>query len=145
MARRIPQPLYDEVFELVTLIAQPYAEPLEDDDQASAALALGKLRDLYEKQRSAGAPDPLLTEALADFTDDDAESIRLYRLALAQAADFPGEPTHTKRVGLARRLCQLGLASDAKRELEVARREAFAVHDSNALEELDELAKELAV
>jgi len=145
MARRIPQPLYDEVFELVTLIAQPYAEPLEDVDPASAALALGKLRDLYERQRNAGAPDPLLTEALADFTDDAAESVRLYRLALAQATDFPDEPTHTKRVGLARRLCQLGLTSDAARELEVARREAFAVRDSSALAELDELAKELAV
>ena len=144
MGRDIPRPLYDQVFELVTLLAQPDARPLDNVDEVSAAQALTKLRDLYEAQRDAGAPDPFLTEALADFVDDDHEAISLYRRSLAEATQFPGEPTHTKRIGLTRRLCSIGLTSEASRELEAARREAFAARDSAAMVELDDLAKELA-
>jgi hypothetical protein len=144
MARDIPRPLYDQVFELVTSIAQPDAHPLDNVDEASATQALTKLRDLYETQCDAGASDPFLTEALADFVEDDHEAISLYRRSLDEAAQFPGEPTHTKRIGLARRLCNVGLNSEASRELEAARREAFAARDSTVMAELDGLVKKLA-
>ena len=73
-------------------------------------------------------PDPFLTETLADFSDDLDDAIRLYRLALEQSAAFPGEPTHTKRQGLAECLLEDGSIAEAREELDKAIRDAFAGH-----------------
>jgi hypothetical protein len=87
---------------LVTSIAQPDAQPLSAVDETKASDAYEKLEALFKLRESSGESDPFLTEALADFTDDAAEAIRLYELALEQCADFPGEATLPKRIGLAR-------------------------------------------
>lgn len=124
--RHLPQDLYDRVLELTTAIAQPDKRNESEIDSAAAEDALRRLNLLFENRQAAGADDPFLTETLADFTADDAESVRLYRLALEQSALFPGEPTHTKRLGLIERLHELGRDIEAAEELGQARREAFA-------------------
>lgn len=144
MKRTIPPALYDEVFTLVTDIAQPEAEPLDIVDETRASDAFAKLLALFRHRELSGDSDPFLTEALADFTDDKSEAIRLYTLALQQCAAFPGEPTIPKRIGLARALIAANRTSEARIEIEVARREAFVERDSEALKELEELAASCA-
>jgi hypothetical protein len=145
MTRMIPPALYDEVFALVTDIAQPGAKPLDVVDENKASDAYAKLRALFRQRESRGESDPFLTEALADFTYDNSESIRLYELALDQCAAFPGESTISKRIGLARALIQAGRTIEAHAQSEVARREAFSAGDGAALKELNELAANCAV
>jgi hypothetical protein len=145
MTRTIPPALYDEVFTLVTAIAQPAAEPLGAVDEIKASDAYAKLLALFKRCESSGEFDPFLTEALADFTSDKSESIRLYGLALDQCAAFPGEATLSKRIGLARALIEASRTNEARDQIEVGRREAFLAHDAAALEELNELALKCAV
>ena len=145
MTRTIPPALYDEVFALVTAIAQPDADPLGPVDETKASEAYAKLHALFKRRESSGESDPFLSETLADFTDDNCESIRLYKLALDQCAAFPGETTIPKRIGLARALIQAGRTIEAREQIEVARREAFSARDAAALEELDELAAKYSV
>jgi hypothetical protein len=141
--RTIPPALYDEVFTLVTAIAQPYADPLNQVDEAKASEAYDKLLELFRQKELAGESDPFLTEALADFTDDKLEAIRFYKLAIDQCGAFLGESTVPKRIGLARVLLSVNRRSEAQAEIEIARREAFAEKDSDAIKELDELAASL--
>lgn len=137
MKRTIPPALYDEVFVLVADIAQSDATLV---DEIKAADAYAKLLALFRYRDQSGDSDPFLTEALADVTDDNSESIRLYELALKQCAAFPGEGTLSKRTGLARALIEAGRAAEARVQIEVARGEAFAERDSGALKQLEELA-----
>jgi hypothetical protein len=99
---------------------------------------------LFEARQAAGNPDPFLTETLADFTHDAAESIRLYRIALEQCAAFPDEPRHTKRQGLIERLLDLDRIDEAREEIGCATREAFAAGDAGAVRELGLLAQKLS-
>jgi hypothetical protein len=145
MTRTIPPALYDEVFALATAIAQPDAKPLDAVDEIKASDAHAKLHDLFKRRESSGKSDPFLTETLADFTDDNSESIRLYELALDQCAAFPGEATISKRIGLARALIEANRVIEAREQIEVARREAFSARDAVALEESNELAAKCAV
>ena len=142
MNRRVPQPLYDQVLELTEAIVQPEASDESAIDSALAAAALQKLVSLFENLQAADAPDPFLTETLADFTSDAEEAIRLYRLALQQSLTFPGEPTHTKRQGLVERLLEAGHAVEAQVELDKARREAFMAGDTEAIKALNTLEVE---
>jgi hypothetical protein len=145
MTRTIPPALYDEVFALATAIAQPHAKPLGAVDETKASEAYSKLHALFRRRESSGESDPFLTETLADFTDDNSESIRLYKLALDQCVAFPGEATISKRIGLARALIQVGQTIEAREQIKVARREAFSTRDAASLGELDELATQCGV
>jgi hypothetical protein len=138
--RRPPQDLYDCVLELTTAIAQP-EHGVSDVDSIQAAEALTKLVALFEARQAAEKPDPFLTETMADFTTNPNEAVRLYRLAIEQCAEFPDEPTYTKRQGLAEQLFELGLTDEAEEELARARREAFAAGDIDAIKDLNELAQ----
>lgn len=137
MKRTIPPALYDEVFVLVADIAQP---DVRVADEVKAADAYVKLLALFKCREQSGDSDPFLTEALADVTDDNSESIRLYELALKQCAAFPGEGTVSKRTGLARALIEAGRTVEASVQIEVARGEAFAERDTGALKQLEELS-----
>jgi hypothetical protein len=139
MKRDIPPELYDEVFILAADIAQPEALPLDAVDETRASIAYSKLLALFKQREQSGNSDPFLTEALADFTDEKSEAIRLYELALNQCSDFPGEATLSKRIGLARVLIECGRTDEALSQIEVGRREALEEHDSDALKELEEL------
>ena len=144
--RRIPpQDLYETVLALSTAIAQPNKLEDAEVDSSAAEEALEKLVTLFQSRQAAGKPDPFLTETLADFTEDAAESIELYRLALEQSAAFAGEPTHTKRQGIVERFVELGRTVEAREELVAARREAFAAGDTEAIKELDALVNGMAV
>ena len=100
---------------------------------------------LFDRRERAGEADPFLTETLADFTDDALEAVRLYELSIRQSQSFPGEITYTKRVGLARRLQEMGRTNQALQQISMARRDAFAAKDTDVLKELEELAKGLRV
>jgi len=78
---------------------------------------------------------------MADFTEDLNEAVGLYRLAIEQCAEYPDEPTHTKRQGLAERLFELGHIAEAKEELAQAIGEAFAAGDTDAIKELSAIAQ----
>jgi hypothetical protein len=145
MARTVPPALYDEVFALATAIAQPDARPLDVVDEVSASEAYAKLLALFKDRENSGESDPFLTETLADFTDDNSESIRLYKLALDQCLAFPGEATLSKRIGLVRELIKADRKIDARKQIDVARRESFSARDTASLEELNELATQCAV
>ena len=82
---------------------------------------------------------PLLTEAVADYTDDTAEAVRLYELALAQAQTIPDEPTHTKMISLAERLIELGRKEQAEAYLRDGRAEAARRNDTFWVEDADRL------
>lgn len=66
--REVPRELWGEVFDLVTedLISDAAGDP------ERFAKALAALRALYVRRLALGKPDPALTEALADYTDDAA-------------------------------------------------------------------------
>jgi hypothetical protein len=140
MKRNIPQVLYDQVFALINDIAQPEAGATGHIDNEKASAAQSKLRALYLEHETSGDVDPFLTEALADFTDDNVEAAKLHALALTQSGAFPGEPTLSKRVGMVRALIGSGQTAGVIEHIEIARREAFAERDSGALSELESFA-----
>lgn len=139
--RTIPEPLYSDVFELTFEINLA----IETGNSAVQAEALESLRALYKDRLKAGAPDPFLTETLADCTTEPSEAAELYRLAIEQAASFPGEPVHTKQIGMARALVAMGESDAAQRLLTEARAKASESCDKNALQEIEWLFKRVAV
>jgi len=138
--REVPRELWGEVFDLVTeaLISDAAGDP------ERFAKALAALRALYVRRLALGKPDPALTEALADYTDDAAESAALYRVAIAQSAAYPDEPTHTKRICLASRLIDLGDLAEARSELALGRAEAERLSDAEYIKFADNLLLRLA-
>jgi hypothetical protein len=131
-ARLIPEPLYSEVFAVMSELADA---ALRDDDEAQAR-AFMQLQSIYDREAAVGRFDPMLTEALADVTDDPEKSSALYRLAMEHSAAFPDEPLHTKRTGLARQLIELGKLEEAEVQLSAALLEAKALGDDDVLEML---------
>jgi hypothetical protein len=138
--REVSKELWGEVFDLVTEILCSDAA----GDTQRFGTAVAALHAVYVRQEELGKPDPALTEALADFTDDAAEAAALYRVAIAQctAAD---EPTHTKRVCLAARLIELGDLSEARSELAQGRAEAERLNDAEYVNLAEELLSHLAI
>jgi HD-GYP domain-containing protein (c-di-GMP phosphodiesterase class II) len=141
--REVSKDLWGEVFEVVTAITWG-PDGNEPDPKASEA-AVAQLRAIYARQEGLGQPEPFLTEALADYTDDAAEAVALYRLALAQSTGYPDEPTHTKRICMASRLIDLGDLAGARSELVLGRAEAERLGDLNHVELADELLVKVAV
>lgn len=129
-ARLIPEPLYSEVFAVMSELADA---ALRDDDEAQGR-AFAMLQTIYDREAAVGNAEPMLTEALADVTDDPEKSASLYRLAMEQSAAFPGEPLHTKRIGLARQLIELRRLDEAETQLNAALTEAKALGDDDVLE-----------
>ena len=139
--REVPRKLWGEVFDLVT-------EALLSDaagDTERFAKALAALRALYARQQTLGEPDPALTEALADYTDDAGEAAALYRVAIAQSEAYSDEPTHTKRICLASRLIDLGEIVEARKELNLGRAEAERLKDAQYVKFADDLLSQLAI
>lgn len=139
--RRIRKDLLDEVFEAITDITWP---PEEAEEQIVTA-GLARLRATYARQNALSQPDPFLTEALADFTDDPPEAVDLYRLSLAQSSRYPDEPTHTKRISLASQLVAVGDFPGARVELIEGRAEAERLRDTIWVATADELLAKLTV
>jgi HD-GYP domain-containing protein (c-di-GMP phosphodiesterase class II) len=139
--REVSRELWGEAFDLVT-------EALLSDaagDTKRFGKAVAALRALYARQEALGKANPALTEALADYTDDTAEAAALYRVAIAQSAAYPDEPTHTKRICLASRLIDLGSIAEARSELALGRADAERLKDADYVKFADELLSQLAI
>jgi hypothetical protein len=139
--RKIHTPLWKEVLDVVNDIKRC----LDAGDSKMEAVHTARLRAIYARQEVLGAPDPFLTEAVADYTDDAAEAVRLYRLALAQSSRHPDEPKYTKRIDMASRLMEIGEMQSARTELIKGRVEAERLRDTLYVEFADELLAKLAV
>ncbi|MEJ0098715.1 MAG: hypothetical protein WDO12_02815 [Pseudomonadota bacterium] len=105
--------------------------------------SFAQLNALYEERRIVGASHPFLTEALADYTAEAAESAALYALAIEQAATFTDEPTHTKHIGLAEALISLGRLAEAREHLIIGQRQARSAGDSHWVDHAAELSRSL--
>jgi hypothetical protein len=138
--REIPRELWAEVLEVTRDIVW---EPEQDGAEVTSA-NMERLRAIYARQNALGQPNPLLTEILADFTDDAAEAVALYRIALAQSNAYPDQPTHTKRICLASRLIEIGDFSGATSELTAGRAEAARLNDSQYLTLADSLLSQVS-
>ena len=141
--REVPKELWGEVLGVVTAITWG-PDGRKPDAEASEA-QVAQLRAIYDRQERLGQPEPFLTEALADYTDDAAEAVTLYRRALVQSDGYSDEPTHTKRICLASRLIELGDLAEARSELVLGRAEAARLNDADYLGMADELLAKLAV
>jgi hypothetical protein len=139
--RKVPTPLWKEVLDVVNNIKRC----LDEGDSKMEAVYTAALRAIYARQEVLGAPDPALTEAVADYTDDATEAVRLYRLALAQSSRHPDEPTYTKRIDMASRLMEVGDLKTARTELIQGRAEAERLKDNLYVEFADGLLAKLAV
>ena len=135
------QALWEEVFRLVRDIT----DSSEKGQTQLTEVGIAALRAIHARQDVLGRPEPFLTEALADYSDDPAEAASLYRRALAESSVHPDEPTHTKRISLAERLIELGELTAARRELMQGRAEAHRLKDDHFVRFADELLAKLAV
>ena len=136
----LPPEIYERVHELTLAITNAF----EAGDRALCDSLSLNLRDFYDEQVARGRAHPFLTEATADYTEDAAEAVRLYELALEQALAFPGEPTHTKLISLAERLVELDRREQAEACLRAGRAEAVRGEDTFWIEEAGRLLRELA-
>jgi hypothetical protein len=141
--REIPKKLWSEVLEAVTAIT--WGPDGNEPDAETSEAGVVQLRAIYDRQERLGQPEPFLTEALADYTDDAAEAVELYRRALAQSNAHPDEPTHTKRICMASLLIELGNLAEARSELILGRAEAERLDDGPYVTMADELLAKLAV
>jgi HD-GYP domain-containing protein (c-di-GMP phosphodiesterase class II) len=141
--REIPKELWGEVLEAVTAIT--WGPDGNEPDAATSKAGMAQLRAIYDRQERLGQPEPFLTEAMADYTDDAAEAVALFRRALAQSENYPDEPTHTKRICMASLLIDLGNLAEARSELVLGRAEAQRVGDGSYVTLADELLAKLAV
>ena len=82
----IPAELYNRVRELVWAIVKAS----EADDEILNQSLCQTLREFYDEQVGLGRSHPFLTEAMADFTHDPIEAVRLYQVSIAEAFEFPG-------------------------------------------------------
>jgi hypothetical protein len=139
--RKVPEPLYSNVFDLALAITNAS----EKGDAEAQAVALNALRDLYEVRSARGEADPFVTETMADYVTDPNEAIELYRIAIAQCADFPDEPVYTKQIGLASVLADVGDRGAAQLLLTQGQELARASNDVEAIAEIEELLHRVAV
>ena len=136
----IPPDIYERVHELALQITN--ASEAGDDSLHDSLCQT--LRVYYDEQASMGRSHPFLTEALGDYTDDAAGAVSLYELALEGAHAFPDEPTHTKMIGLAEQLIELGRREQAEAYLRDGRAEAVRRGDTFWIEDADRLLQQLA-
>ena len=108
-------------------------------DYAQVEALLGLAEASFQLERMNPCPDPVVAASLAAVTNDAARAISLYELALSQSASFPGEPTYTWRLSLGARLLDAGIVEAAGHHLRIARADAVAVADSDAIRQVDEL------
>ena len=135
----IPPDIYERVHELAVAIVN--ASEAGDDGLDDSLCQT--LRAYFDEQASSGRSHPFLTEAMADYTCDAAEAVRLYVLALDQARAFPDEPTHTKMISLAQRLIEVGRTEQAESYLRDGRAEAVRRDDTFWIEDANRLLEQL--
>ncbi|MBA4148867.1 MAG: hypothetical protein H0X66_12195 [Verrucomicrobia bacterium] len=135
--RNIPPEMYERVYDLALSIVNA----TESGDAALHETHYQSLLAYHQEQTALGRSHPFLTEALADFTEDLATSVRYFKLSLEQARDVPHEPIYTKMISLAERLIQLGQFEMAEAYLRDGRAEAVRCSEPDWIKNADELMK----
>ncbi|MBI5387461.1 MAG: hypothetical protein HZA90_22610 [Verrucomicrobia bacterium] len=133
-----------DIYERVRGFAVAIANATEAGDDVLHDVHCRALRAYYDEQASRGCSHPFLTEAMADFTEDVTDAVRLYELALEESQAFPDEPKHTKMISLAERLAELGRTELAEAYLRDGRAEAVRRGDTHWIQDADRLLQELA-
>jgi hypothetical protein len=125
-----PFPFTEEEWQAVADAALPLVNAtFAGDDVLRDSLFL-ELAEILSGLRQRHGDHPVLLETLADYTDDDAERIRLYRQAIDIAVRH-GIGTYTIRLSLALLLFDRGEKAAARAELEACRDEIFADGDQS--------------
>ena len=109
-----------------------------------AAAEFAALKAQLAAQRLTTRVDPLLVETVADFTDDPAEAIQLYKEAIS-LSDAASCPTYTQRIWMAARLLELGNRVEARRQLIRAKPEAERLEHASAVSYSESLLQQLPV
>ena len=109
-------PFTAEDWQRVGDAAWPKVNATWASEEAVSASAFLTLQEVVQELRANYGEHPILLETEADFTDEDAESQRLYRVAIA-LANTHGLQTLTIRLSLARSLLHTGPTEDAIAEL----------------------------
>lgn len=86
------------------------------DDEVLRGSCLVTLQQVLGELRQRYGDHPALVETAADFIDDEADRVVLYKLAIGSAAGH-GLPTLSIRLSLARLLLEMGRSAEAKSEL----------------------------
>lgn len=86
------------------------------DDEVLRGSCLVTLQQVLGELRERYGDHPVLVETEADFTDDEADRVDLYKLAIGSAAGH-GLPTLSIRLSLARLLLEMGRSAEAQGEL----------------------------
>ena len=137
----LPPDIYARVHELTLALVNA----LDAGDAPLHDSLLVTFRSYYDEQAALGRSHPFLTEALADFTDNPPDALRLYQLSLEQALQFPDEPTHTKHISLAGQLIDLGHTEQAEAHLLTGRAEALRLQDDFWIQESDRLLDSISI
>jgi hypothetical protein len=133
----LPQDLCEEVHDLALGIVNSSTA----DDEPLRQFYYQKLVELYETRMEAKRGHPFLTEALADFTTENPERARLYKLAIEQSAEIPTEPLYSKMLSLAETLLEMKRSEEAEAYLVAAKQDAAQHQDSEALQEIESLLR----
>jgi hypothetical protein len=138
---KIPQDIYDSVFDLATKLASSR----ESGDTKAFWAHYNELSQYCEAQRAAGGDHPFLWETLADFTDDDRAAIDLYKSALAEAREpDAGAYRASIQLALAERYRAMGNADLAYKYASEANEEAKASGDLELRRTISEFLLEKA-
>ncbi|HLP75523.1 MAG TPA: hypothetical protein VK327_01285 [Candidatus Paceibacterota bacterium] len=133
----IPEAIFDRVRELAVALTNASAK----GDDLIYASHLESLRSFFEDLETSDQSHPFVTEALADYTLNSVEAIRLYKLAIMQSEKFPEEPIHTKMISLAGCLRDVGQTEQAQAYLRDGRARSVLRADVFWIEEADKLLK----
>jgi hypothetical protein len=135
----IPTDIYAHIRELAADITNAV---LADDDALAASL-YQRLLAYHNEELASGQSHPFLVETLADYTDDPAQAIHYYELALAMSRQMGSdEPTHTILIHIGARLIEMGRREQAEAFIRDGRAEAVRRADSDSIEDADRLLHE---
>jgi hypothetical protein len=123
-------PFTDAEWAAVKDAALPVVNAGMAEDAVLRASHLVGLLDVLAGLRARYGDHPVLLETEADFVDDDAERVALYRRAAGLAVGH-GLPTLSIRLSLARALLDLGRPSEAAAELSACERDLPDGDDSD--------------
>lgn len=111
-----PFPFTDAEWEPVETTALALANAAVADDEVLRASLRVEIVDLLNRLRERHGEHPFLLELIADYTEDEADRVTLYRRA-AEIAVTHDLPTFTLRLSLARLLLELNEPARAVAEL----------------------------
>ena len=131
-------PFTDAEWQTVQDAAFPVVNATFADDNVLRESHFQKLAEVLSGLRQLHGDHPVLLETLADFTDDDAERVRLYRQAIDIAVRH-GIGTWTIRLSLSDALIWQRETAAARVELETCRDEVATLGDESDRKKWEQL------